>query len=578
MSNRSNRGHEDSIFAALIAPFRKHESIFNSPRTGSLLVLFLVLALLWCGRLLYLQVIKAPELSEEAANSRTISYDISPRRGTIYDRNGSVLASSIDAQTIYVNPNEIEDADGTAQKMAEILKGEKKDYLEICTLDTTFAYVERRVDMDVAERLQEEDLPGVYFIDDSKRVYPNGRTAAQVVGLVDIDGKGISGLELYYDDILSGKPGKVTRQVGKNGIPLPGENDTNVPAVDGQDIVISIDIGMQNYVEERLAEGVEEIGGKDGTVTLMDAVTGEIVAIASTPYFDPSNLSNVEPDATQLKSITSAYEPGSVFKAVGAMALLEDNLITPDDVIHCPAVLKADEYNVSDAHEREDMDMSFRTIMNESSNVGISLAVEGRLGFDKLYENILNYGLNEPTGVDYPGEAGGYLADQSQWSKIQSYNVSFGQGVMVTPLQMTRFYAALRNDGVAPTPHFLMAKPQTAETVEYKSERIIDNTGAVDTMVDMLTTVVEDGTGKYAAIDGFDVAGKTGTAEVASDEGGYKKGVYNLDFVGFIPNSTTSLVCFVGVNEVPYERQTTEVFHDIMENAIERYKVAPLEE
>ena len=364
-------------------------------------------------------------------------------------------------------------------------------------------------------------------------------------------------------------------QRGASGMPIPGGTEIDEPAQDGQDIVISIDIDMQSYLEKRLAEGVQEIGGDDGGAVLMDASTGDVLAIASTPFFDPADPSNSEVGSDSLKPVTQAYEPGSIFKTVSMTAMLEANAVTPDTTVFAPAGLAADEYVITDAHERGDMTMTARYVIQDSSNVGISLLVENHLGFRPLYDKVVSYGLNDATGIDYPGEASGYLApDVDAWSQILKYNVTFGQGISTTPLQMTRFYGALINDGVAVTPHLLLSKPQTGEVARYETEKIIENEAAIAPMISMLETVVQEGTGRDAAIDGYRVAGKTGTAEyVDEDTGLYAKNSYNLDFVGVLPDATTPLVCFVGVNEVPYERNTAAVFKDIMTEAINRYRV-----
>ena len=546
----------------------------SSSRLSLLLFSFLAIALIWVGRLVYLQVIKASEYSEAAAASRTVNIDIPAHRGTIYDRNGNVLATSVDATTVYANPKEVEDVSATAAALADALGGSADDYRDLLQKDTTFVYLKRKADVDEADALKERGLAGIYFIDDTKRVYPYGKVAGQVLGFVDVDGNGVSGLELYYDDILSGTPGKLVMQRGGSGMSIPGGTEVDDPAQDGQDIVVSIDIDMQSYLEKRLAEGVEEIGGEDGSAVLMDASTGDLLAIASTPYFDPADPSGSEVGSDSLKAVTQAYEPGSIFKTVSMAAMLEAGVVTPDTTVYAPAGLAADEYVITDAHERGDMTMTARYVMQESSNVGISLLVEGHLGFPPLYDKIVSYGLNDATGVDYPGEASGYLASNVEsWSQILKYNVTFGQGISVTPLQMTRFYGALVNDGVACTPHLLLSKPQSQETVAYEQEKIVDD-DAIGPMVSMLETVVEEGTGTGAAIDGYTVAGKTGTAEYVDEETGqYAKSSYNLDFVGVLPDASTPLVCFVGVNHVPYERNTTAVFRDIMSEAITRYRV-----
>lgn len=549
---------------------------FGSNRFRVLLVFFGIVLLLLVGRLVQLQIILADDYSTQAANSRTVSVELSPRRGTIYDRNGKVLASDVQATTIYCNPKEITDVKGTAEKLAGVLGGDASIYEgPLSTENTTFAYVKRKVDQDKGEEVQALGLDGIYFLDDMKRVYPYGSIAGQILGLVDVDGNGQTGLELYYDSILEGEPGKLVLQQGAYGMPIPDGTEVDEPAKDGQDIILSIDIDMQQYVEERLAKGVSDIGGEDGSAVLYDADSGDIIAIASTPYLDPSDRSNIEEGATSVKAITTQFEPGSIFKTASFCAMLEAGGITAQTTVDCPVYLEADEYKISDAHERAATTMTAAEVLAQSSNVGTSLLVQQHLGFNGLYDKIRKYGLNDATGVDYPGEAEGYLTNVSTWSLIQSYNVTFGQGISLSPLMITRFYGAIANGaGVAHTPHFLISKPSSGEEVTWDSEQIIDNTDAIAPLTDMLVGVVENGTGKTAAVEGYTTAGKTGTAEYADDTGSYVKNMYNLDFVGFLPNATSNLVCFVGVNHVPYERNTCEVFKDIMTEASSRYKIA----
>lgn len=549
---------------------------FGSNRFRVLLVFFGIVLLLLVGRLVQLQIILADDYSTQAANSRTVSVELSPRRGTIYDRNGKVLASDVQATTIYCNPKEITDVKSTAEKLASVLGGDASIYEgPLSTENTTFAYVKRKVDQDKGEEVQSLGLNGIYFLDDMKRVYPYGSIAGQILGLVDVDGNGQTGLELYYDSILKGEPGKLVLQQGAYGMPIPGGTEVDEPAKDGQDIILSIDIDMQQYVEERLAKGVSDIGGEDGSAVLYDADSGDIIAIASTPYLDPSDRSNIEEGATSVKAITTQFEPGSIFKTASFCAMLEAGGITAQTTVDCPVYLEADEYKISDAHERAATTMTAAEVLAQSSNVGTSLLVQQHLGFNGLYDKIRKYGLNDATGVDYPGEAEGYLTNVSTWSLIQSYNVTFGQGISLSPLMITRFYGAIASGtGVAHTPHFLISKPSSGEEVTWDSEQIIDNTDAIAPLTDMLVGVVENGTGKTAAVEGYTTAGKTGTAEYADDTGSYVKNMYNLDFVGFLPNATSNLVCFVGVNHVPYERNTCEVFKDIMTEASSRYKIA----
>ena len=567
----------------------------DSNRAFVPILIFAALALIVFFRLFYLQVIVAGEYSEQAEEARLVSIDVEARRGTIYDRNGTVLAISVDATTVYCNPSEVNDAGRAAQLLSETLGGQIADYLGTLTQSNlSFAYIAQKIDVEVAQdleaKLDEAQVKGVYFLDDTRREYPNGQVGGQIIGACEIavdeeSGteyySGISGLEAYYDDILSGTPGRYVAERGQYGVPIPGGVHEDTPAVDGQDIVISLDITLQGYLEERLAQGVADIEGTGGNAVVMDAGTGEIYAAASTPYFNPADRSVVEEGATQLKSVTDLLEPGSIFKTVSTLAVLETGTYGPDDEIFCPSYITADGYTISDAHARGDQTMTLRQILDQSSNVGISLAVE-EMGFQELYDHIVKYGLHKRTGVDYPGEgeagtdALGYLVPFDEWSRVTGYNVSFGQGISVTPLQMTRFYGAIINDGVACTPHFLITKPQTGENPEYATEQIVENTSVLPTMIDMLKTVVTDGTGTAAAIDGFEVAGKTSTAEIYDEEnGGYRKGVYNICFTGFLADSSSQLVCFVGANEVPGDRVVTPVFKDIMTTAIDRFKITP---
>ena len=478
-----------------------------SGRAKVLLLAFAAIAAVFFLRLVFLQVIVSDQYSAMAEESRTVSFETTPRRGTIYDRNGIVLATSVEATTIYANPN--------------------------------------------------------------------GAIGGQVIGYCNVDGEGITGLELQYNDILSGTPGTYTAERGEQGFPIPGGVKEETPAVNGQDIMVSLDIKLQDTVEQALAEGVKDLETEEGSSIVMDAATGEIYAACSLPYMNPADMSSSQVGSESVKAITQAYEPGSTFKSVSALTILEQGTMGPEDTMFCPSSISADDYDVSDSHERDGETYSLREILNHSSNVGISLATE-QAGFDKLYDNIKRFHFTEPTGVDYPGEAGGNVLDFDNWAKITGYNVSFGQGIAVTPLQMVRFYSAIANDGTLVTPHFLISKPQSGDVAEWESEETGVDEAVLADMRSMLRSVFTDGTGAAADIEGYEVCGKTSTAEIASEEGGYKKEVYNIGFCGFIDNSSSNLVCFVGANEVYAMRQTTQIFNDIMENAVKQYNITSM--
>ena len=609
-SSRGRRTHQAPAPAGIAGKL----AIFDSNRAFWPLAIFAIFAAVFFLRLVYLQVIVAGDYSAQAQAQRTSYLTIEPRRGTIYDRNGVVLATSVDATTIYVDPTEVTDINMTAQLLADSLGGQASDYLEKVTANNTrYSVIKRKADTSVGDDLQSRVTErvaeaqkqenarakdageqaqtvqsGIHFVTESRREYPNGQVAGQVVGAcsigVDEDKNreyyyGICGLEKQYNDVLSGTPGYYEAEYGRSGQAIPGGVHEQVDAVDGQDIVVSIDINLQRDVEEYLTNGCKDLEAASGSAVLMDGSTGEIYAAASLPLFNPADRSEVKEGAMQLKCVTDLFEPGSIFKSVSAMAILETGTLTPDSELFCPASITADGYTISDAHERGDATFTLREILDQSSNVGISLATE-QMGFDELYNHIVKYNLHSTTGVDYPGEgeegtdALGMLAPLEQWSAVQAYNVSFGQGVSVTPLQMTRFYGAIVNSGVECVPHFLLSMPQSGYTPVYETEDVIENKDAIGDMQSMLKTVVTDGTGKLAAIDGYNVAGKTSTAEIYDEEnGGYRKNVYNLAFTGFLADSSSKLVCFVGANEVPGNRVVTPIFKDIMTSAIDRFGI-----
>ena len=609
-SSRGRRTHQAPAPAGIAGKL----AIFDSNRAFWPLAIFAIFAAVFFLRLVYLQVIVAGDYSAQAQAQRTSYLTIEPRRGTIYDRNGVVLATSVDATTIYVDPTEVTDVNMTAQLLADSLGGQASDYLgKVTANNTRYSVIKRKADTSVGDDLQsrvtervaeaqkQENVrakdageqaqtvqSGIHFVTESRREYPNGQVAGQVVGAcsigVDEDKNreyyyGICGLEKQYNDVLSGTPGYYEAEYGRSGQAIPGGVHEQVDAVDGQDIVVSIDINLQRDVEEYLTNGCKDLEAASGSAVLMDGSTGEIYAAASLPLFNPADRSEVKEGAMQLKCVTDLFEPGSIFKSVSTMAILETGTLTPDSELFCPASITADGYTISDAHERGDATFTLREILDQSSNVGISLATE-QMGFDELYNHIVKYNLHSTTGVDYPGEgeegtdALGMLAPLEQWSAVQAYNVSFGQGVSVTPLQMTRFYGAIVNSGVECVPHFLLSMPQSGYTPVYETEDVIENKDAIGDMQSMLKTVVTDGTGKLAAIDGYNVAGKTSTAEIYDEEnGGYRKNVYNLAFTGFLADSSSKLVCFVGANEVPGNRVVTPIFKDIMTSAIDRFGI-----
>ncbi len=569
--------------------FDSEATLGRSSRDVWLLMALFVVALVLFIRLFFLQVVYAEEYSSQSETRRTTYEVIYAMRGTIYDRNGNILATSVEATTIYANPEEITDPEATAAEIAAITGEDASTYIEALSKEGTFSYVIRKADISVAEALQEryyeiEDelgtetettglnaLDGIYYLEDVKRVYPYGQIAGQVIGYVGTDGEGLSGLELQYDDILGGTDGYRVVEYGRGGIPIPGGVQEDEPAVDGQDIMISIDITLQQNAEEILVKYAEQSGAEGGEITIIDGATGEIYATASLPLYDLNNVSEAEEGASTLKTVSGTYEPGSIFKSVTAAILIESGVVSLDEYIQVPGSLQvANGVTITDSHEHGTLTMNLADIIAESSNIGVTL-LEQRLESEDFYNALVELGFGQNTGVDYPGELSGILSSYESWTSDKESNISFGQGITVTSMQMASFYATVANDGEYVQPHFLIGYPGTDETVEYESAQLI-SAGTCDALEEMLCGVVTGGTGTAAAIDGYDVAGKTGTSQKLTSEGTYSNSSYIIDFAGFLANSSSKLACVVAFDD-PATSCATSAFAEIMEVAANLYAI-----
>ena len=537
--------------------------------------------LLVAGRLVWLQVVQGPSLATEAEQHRSNRITLQARRGTIYDRNGNVLAMSEDCRTIYCNPKEISEPYLTAEVIAEHLGGTSEDYVDALTADTTFSYVRRKASLEdanaIREGLSDKDLPGVYYLEDSRRVYPYGAVGSQVLGIVGIDGDGLSGLELYYDKLLRGTDGEMIVETGNYGTPIAGATATTTKAVDGTDIVISLDINVQRVAEERIVEGVKEYKAESGSVMVTDPQTGEILAACSTPLLDVTDLSVVEEGATSLKLVSDSFEPGSIFKVLTSAIGIEQGVVNPSTSFYVPAYEQVGDDMVSDDDGREyDMYMTLREILRRSSNAGAALVAQEEIGADAFAEGVEAFGIGHLTGIDYPGEVEGIVKTRSEYDGSSLGSMSFGQGLAVPLVQMVRAVGAVANKGVPVTPHFLVS--EGTETVDWEpGERVVSESTARQ-VVDMMRTVIEEGTGMLAAVPGYDVAGKTGTGEQADlGKGGYLESSYTSSLIGFAPAAEPVVLVYVGLNGTPYlaTDSAAPLFSSIMGEALTDMGVLP---
>ncbi len=518
-------------------------------RHAALMALFLLAFVALAARLVWIQVVEASAYAEKATAQRMRDIELSPRRGTIYDREGEPLAVSVEAKTVFASPRQINDISAAIETLAAALGGEPEEYERLLAKADSFVYIERKVDLARAQELErllkERDIQGIGFVDDFRRMYPSGELAGQVLGFVGVDNKGLEGIERYYDDVLAGTPGVIIGERDPQGRPIPGGIQKTIEPAHGNDVVLTIDKDIQYQAQVQIADAVEKWGAQSGSVVVMDPRNGEILAMATAPGFDPNLFGEARRGTTRNRPLTDPYEPGSTLKCLTAAAAIEKGLFTPESVLELPPTIRVGGRTIHEAHGRGAVKWTLTKIVTESSNVG-TVKIGLKLGEKGLYESFSRFGLTEVPGTDFPGTARGWLPPTEQWSAASIGNIPFGQGVSVTPMQLARAISGIANGGIMPTPHFLLDIPQRPDSrLTWPTKRAISPKTA-RTVTRMLEAVVTEGTGKAAAVPGYRVAGKTGTAQKARTDGkGYKGGGYVGSFIGYLPAEDPQLLICV---------------------------------
>ncbi len=539
----------------------------------------LLALLVVAGKLIQLQVVAAPAYAQRAAAQRTRDVTLPPKRGSIYDREGEPLAVSVEARTIYATPYLVEDPSSAAEALAGILGGEAATYEERLSKRSGFVYIARKVDMERAVAVEKLDLAGIGFLEDSRRTYPSGELACQVLGFVGVDDQGLAGIEQYYDEILAGTPGTLLAERDPFGRLIPGGVMHAEEPVDGQNIVLTIDKDIQYQTQIALNEAVEKWNAASGTVVIMDPRNGDILAMASYPGFNPNKYREATPDAIRNRAVTDTYEPGSTVKSLTAAAVIDKGLATPDTMYDLPSTIKVGGRTIGEAHPRPRANWSLTEIVTKSSNVGaVKLGME--LGPEGLYEYFDRFGLTEKTGVDFPGEVKGWLPPTGQWSASTIGTVPFGQGVSMTTLQLARALSAIANEGALPTPHFLQALPDDQLTRLVWPTKNVLSPETSRVMQEVMGAVITEGTGGSAAVPGYTVAGKTGTAQKARTDGrGYAAGKYVASFSGFLPAEDPQVLIIVNIDEprnaIYGGVVAAPVFSRLAEFAVSHLKIPP---
>lgn len=591
LNARSRRPRrKTSNFGGPIGAIEGFFSRFSVPKLLTLIFLLVALRLVW------LQLIQWGEWQEKASQQQVSDVTILAKRGTIYDRNGNVLATSVDCSQVYCNTlainyydkeygdteNNLKARAEAAQILSDVLGQDVSYYQKVLSEDTTWLVIEDKVDQDIADeldsKLREAKIDGIYFFAETKRVYPYGSLAGQIIGFIGTDGEVRSGLEYYYNDILSGTDGRMVVERGSNGVPIAGGAYEIHEAQDGTDIVISIDINVQRVAEENLVEGVKNAEAESGNVVVTDPSTGEILAACSTPLLDLTDTSNLTNDMLNLTSVTASYEPGSTFKPIMVAIGYDAGVFTRDTVYNVPAEIKVGDDTVDDVDGRDyDMDMTPTEVLKRSSNVGAAL-LGMQIGADTFAEGIARFGIGSKTGIDFLGESAGIVPERSEYTGASLGSMSFGQSLSFPSIQLVRAIGAIANDGVMTTPHFLVKK--AGESVDWgEGTQVVSAEAANMVTEDMVVVVNEDGgTGTNAQISGYEVAGKTGTGEMASASGGYEEGKYLSSFIGFANADTADVLVYVGMYGTAQFGGTAAapVFQTIMSEALTDLNVEPV--
>jgi cell division protein FtsI (penicillin-binding protein 3) len=520
-------------------------SRFVNRRIRSLL---LVLVVAFGGlflRAAWLQGVRAASLSRLGQTQHREDVTLPATRGTIFDRLGVQLALGEQATTVYADPLQITNPQAVAVKVARALHLDPNAVAQkLADRTRGFVYLERQADPYRAWLLKRQKIPGLGFLGEARRTYPQRSVGAQVLGYVGIDGQGLAGVELELDKQLAGRAGHETLVKDPEGRVIDVTNDRS--PVEGKSVTLTIDHTIQANAEEVLRETVRKWGAKDATAIVLDPRSGAVLAMAGVPGYDANLFPVVPADIQRNRTVTDTYEPGSTFKVVTVAGALSDHLVSPNTAFTLPYSIHVADRVIHDAELRGTVRYSVAQILAHSSNVG-AITLAEMLGKQRLSSWISRFGFGHKTGIEFPGESQGIVLPPAKWSGSTIGNVPIGQGIAVTPIQMAAAYGAIANHGVWTRPHLIDHVDGSPRPVP--DRRRVMSSGVASEVVRMLEDVVAEGTGTYAAIPGYQVAGKTGTAQKPDSHGGYATGQYVASFVGMVPASRPRLVVLVAVDE-----------------------------
>jgi cell division protein FtsI (penicillin-binding protein 3) len=546
-------------------------------------IVFLIVMSIYMTRLVDLQIVRGPELAATAQNSRLQTLTLPALRGNFTDANGIPIATTVMARNVTVDPKLITDPAGTAAALSPILGIPVADIVASVTVDSRFSYVAKRITPETWKAVAELGIPGVFSEPTTNRVYPNGSLAATVVGYVGAEGTGLGGLEYGLNDQLMGTDGKLTVE-RVNGREIPASERQSIDPINGLSVRLTIDSDLQAMLEKSLGEQVVATGAEGGVSVIMDPSTGNILAMATYPTFDPNNPFATDDRSKRNTTVTDVFEPGSTSKVMTMASVIEEGGANPATQITVPNRLKRGGTSFKDYNEHAELHLTLAGVLAKSSNIGTILASE-TIGQEKFYKYLKKFGIGQSTGMNFPGESTGSLPDindENQWSDTTFPTLAFGQGLSVNAVQATSVFATIANGGVRMLPR-LIAGYSNAEGV-YEPSTLDEGVRVVSadtakTVREMLEAVVsEDGTAKNMQIPGYRVGGKTGTANRYDQATGGYSG-YTSSFIGMAPAEKPALVMSVSIHNPKTSTYGSvvagPVFKKVMTYALAHRKVPP---
>ncbi len=533
------------------------------------------------ARLMYIQIFQHERYTDHALQQRLRPIPVDARRGTIYDALGRELAISVSADAVYVNPAEIIDKEGVAREIAETLVMDYEVVLQKVNKNVATEWISRKVLPHKIAELREKKLHGVGFAERAERFYPKDTLAAHILGIAGIDNQGLEGIEVFYEHYLAGIPGWAVVEKDAIGRDIPDGLRMYIPPEEGYDLYLTIDEVIQYITERELAAAVEETGSKRGMAIIMNPQTGEILAMANVPTFDPNNYNDFPTVYRRNIALSDSYEPGSTFKIVTAAAALEEKLVTPEETFYDPGYIKVEDRTLRCWTPGGHGHQTFMEAVENSCNV-VFVTLGLRLDKETFYKYIDAFGFGSRLSIDYPGEARGILMPVEGVGPVEQGNIAFGQGISITPLQLLSAASAIANGGRLMQP--MIAKEvrdsegNMIQSFEPKVIRQVISQETADLMKEILESVVVNGSGRNAQIDGYRVAGKTGTAQKPEDGRYGEERV--ASFVGFLPVSDPQFVGIIILDEPSVNPKyggmwAAPVFQRIMTDVLKYREIAP---